>query len=109
MSPPGALGATAGPGGSTIHRPEDMIRAAQVILTNCGVEMRPQRVTRLVRQFKARVEGNGFAFFDFLANAVRLNAEQRRAALANPDIQRVISYADPTGEMAVANVMRGRS
>jgi len=95
------------PGGSTLHRPEDLIRDAHVILTNCGVPMGTQRVTRLVRQFQARVERNGFAFFDFLANSVQLDSATRRRALADPDIQRVISYADPTGERAVANVLRG--
>ena len=71
--------------------------------------MGTQRVTRLVRQFQARVERNGFAFFDFLANSVRLDSATRRRALADPDIQRVISYSDPTGETAVRNVLRGAS
>ena len=75
--------------------------------------MGTQRVTRLVRQFQSRVERNGFAFFDFLANSVQLDSATRRRALADPDIQRVISYMDPTGETAVRNVMkeasRGRS
>jgi hypothetical protein len=95
------------PGGSTLHRPEDLIRDAHVILANCGVPMGTQRVTRLVRQFQSRVERNGFAFFDFLANSVQLDSATRRRALADPDIQRVISYADPTGEQAVNNVRRG--
>ena len=111
MSPPGALGATAVPAGSCAAAKERdrLIVATQTILANCGVEMGARKVNRIVQTFSERVERNGFAFFDFLANAVRLDAEQRRAALANPDVQRVISYADPTGEMAVANVMRGRS
>jgi hypothetical protein len=52
------------------------------------------------------VESNGLAFEEFLANSVQLTAEQRRRALANPDIARVIAYADPTGEAAVNNVLR---
>jgi hypothetical protein len=36
---------------------------------------------------------------------VQLTAQQRRQALANPDIARVIAYTDPTGETAVNNVM----
>lgn len=86
--------------------PEDLIRAAHLIFMNCGIQMSPQKVTRLVRQFKSRVERNGYAFFDFLANSVCLDAETRRRALADPDIARVIAYADPTGEIAVAHVMR---
>ena len=87
---------------------EALTRAAHTILDNCGVPMGPSKISRLVRTFSARVEQNGFAFFDFLANAVVLSAEQRRVALANPDVQRVLSYADPTGETAVANVMAAR-
>jgi hypothetical protein len=49
---------------------------------------------------------NGWTFFEFLANAVQLSAEQRRQALCDPDTARVISYLDPTGETAVNNVRR---
>lgn len=86
---------------------EALKAAAATILTNCGFNYGPNRINRLVMAFRKRVEGNGFAFFDFLANSVQLDVEARRRALANPDIQRVISYSDPTGETAVANVMRG--
>lgn len=68
--------------------------------------MSPSKVSRLVRTFKDRVEGNGFAFEAFLANSVQLTAAQRRQALAHPDIAKVISYADPVGEQAVRNVLR---
>ena len=67
----------------------------------------PRRVNRMVRQFQARVERNGWKFFEFFTNALRLTAEQRRAALAGPDVARAIAYADPTGETAVNNVIRG--
>lgn len=84
---------------------ESLIRDAHLALNNAGVHMSPSKVSRLVRQFKHRVEANGYSFGEFLANAVVMNAEQRRCLLANPDIARVISYADPTGEVAVARVM----
>lgn len=110
MSPPGGAVATAVPAGSCRSGKDRdrLIVAAQTVLMNCGVAMGPRRVNRMVQQFEARVERNGFAFFDFLANSVQLDAETRRRALANPDVQRVIAYADPTGETAVNNVMRGR-
>lgn len=82
--------------------------AAHTVLANVGCAMGARKVNHLIQTFEARVQGNGFAFFDFLANSMRLDAETRRRALANPDVQRVIAYADPTGETAVANVMRGR-
>lgn len=68
--------------------------------------MGARRVNRLVQTFGARVERNGFGFFDFLANTIQLDAAARRRALADPDVARAISYADPTGEKAVAHVMR---
>ena len=87
---------------------ESLKATARTILWNCGFEYGPHKINRLCVTFAKRVERNGFAFFDFLANAVQLDAQQRRAALANPDIARVISYADPTGETAVRNVLAER-
>jgi hypothetical protein len=85
---------------------ENLIRAAHLVLIDAGITMGPRRVNKLVRDYQARVEKNGYDFFAFLANAVQLSAEQRRRALRNPDIARVISYTDRTGEEAVTNVMR---
>lgn len=68
--------------------------------------MSPSKVNRLVREFKHRVEKNGFPFEAFLANSALITDQQLRAVLANPDFARVISYSDPTGEHAVNNVVR---
>lgn len=87
---------------------EDLKVMARTVLWNCGVDYGPNRINRLCVQFAERVRGNGFDFFDFLANKVALTASQRRDALANPDIQQVIAYADPTGETAVDRVNRER-
>lgn len=87
---------------------EALIRAANVILTNTGVWLSRCKISRLVRTYEAQVERNGFAFFEFLENAVKLDAQRRAEALRHPDIARVIAYADPTGETAVRNVMEGR-
>jgi hypothetical protein len=105
MNPPGLMAAT-GTGGTTSA--EGLIKAAHLILDNCGIAMSRSKVSRLVRDYQHRVAQNGFPFFAFLTNAVQLTAEQQRSALLNPDIARVISYADPTGERAVNNVIRGR-
>jgi hypothetical protein len=104
VAPPAAT-AEYGTGGTTSV--EKLKRAAHLVLDNCGIRMSPSKVSRIVRQYKGRVEANGFGFFDYLANAVQLSDQQKRAALLNPDIARAISYADPTGETAVNNVMRG--
>lgn len=106
MSPPGALSASAAPGVTASPDLEGLKASARTILWNCGIDYGVNKINRLVVTFSDRVQGNGFAFFDFLANSIQLDAETRRSALANPDVQRVISYADPTGETAVANVMR---
>lgn len=87
---------------------EQLICAAHDILNGCGYEMSRSKLSRLVRRFETRVAHNGWEFFDFLANAVLMDADTRRRALLDPDIARAVSYADTTGERAVANVIRGR-
>jgi hypothetical protein len=95
-------------GGSTSPSTNQLTNAARLILDNCDVRFSQNRITRLVLRFKQRApHANGHIFFQYLANAVQLTAEQQRAALSNPDIARVIAYADPTGETAVNNVIRG--
>ncbi len=103
--PPPTANAVSATGGSTST--EKLIRAAHLILDNCGISLPPSKVSRVVRDYQRNVAPNGYPFFSFLATAVQLSDEQRRAALLNPDIARAISYADPTGEYAVNNVMRG--
>lgn len=111
MSPPTA---TANPatGGTTNteakRQTEALIRAANLVASNCGLPVGPSKVSKLVRRFRRDVEYKGVPFFDYFANAVHLDAQQRRSALANPDVARAISYADPTGESAVNNVIRQR-
>ncbi len=85
---------------------EELKSIAGTVLQNVGIEYSPNRINRLCVRFVERTERNGFAFFDFLANSVQLDAATRRRALADPEIARVISYADHTGETAVSNVMR---
>jgi hypothetical protein len=108
--PPGRSRTQARPAGTCRSGPERdrLITATHAILANCGVAMGPRRVHRLVQTFQERVERNGFQFFDFLANTVQLDEARRRQALADPEVQRAIAYADPTGEEAVRNVQRER-
>ncbi|AMS02787.1 hypothetical protein SEA_YEEZY_42 [Gordonia phage Yeezy] len=104
--PPGAARTSSSPRSIDFSGIEDLKVAARTVLWNCGVDYGPNRINRLCVRFVNRIQGNGFDFFDFLANQVELTAQQRRSALANPDVQRVIAYADPTGETATNNVMR---
>lgn len=87
---------------------EPLLRVAYAVLENCGAQMSHSKVVRIVRRFEDSNAGHGLSFFYYLAAMVRLDAEEQRALLANPDVARVIAYADPTGETAVANVMRAR-
>jgi hypothetical protein len=88
---------------------ERVARIAYAVLDAVGYEMSRAKVSRIVRSFEARVAGNGWSFFDYFANRIQLDSERRRQLLSDPDVLRVIAYADPTGETAVRNVMRGSS
>jgi hypothetical protein len=98
-------------GGSTSAEPtrqttDQWVNLAHMILQNAGVHMGGSKVSRLVRQFEHTVARNGWSFLDYIGNAIQLTAQQRVDAMNNPDIARVISYADPTGETAVNNITR---
>lgn len=98
-------------GGSTSaaakSQTDDLVRVARELLNVAGYPMGQSKVSRIVRTFESKVAGNGWSFVDYFANKIQMDADQRRALLARPEIARVIGYADPTGETAVANVMRG--
>ena len=87
---------------------EMLIREAQQILYAAGVHRSASWVARTVRQYVSHVSGKGFPFGVYLVNRVQLNAEQRLAIRSRPDLAYVLDYADPTGETAVRNVMKGR-
>jgi hypothetical protein len=63
---------------------EQRVRRAHRLLTLAGIHMSPAKVSRLIRQY------------------------QRDAASIDPELARVIAYADPTGETAVNNAMKAR-
>jgi hypothetical protein len=85
---------------------ESLIRDAHVILAGAGVRMPPGKVARLAHRYTAQVRRNGVGFFDYLTNSVALDAEQRRAALADPDVRRI---AEREAGMHTGSVIRIRS
>jgi hypothetical protein len=96
-------------GGATSPTQTELVNAARTVATCLGLSLSENRIVRLVLRFKSKApQGGKHLFFQFLCSAVDLNNSQKRAALAHPDIARVIGYADPTGEQAVNNVMRRR-
>jgi len=107
MSLPG-LTAKPGFGVSASPTMEDLKAFARLIVSNVEASLGPNTINRLVVQFNRRMpNGSGWAFFLHIANAVQMSESQKRRALLNPDIAQVIAYADPTGETAVNNVIRG--
>ena len=89
--------------------PEVLTRDAHRLLAACGVERGANWVSRTVRDYLSSITGTGFPFGAYLLNRVELNAMQRRVALANSELACFLAYADPTGETAVRNVLRGAS
>lgn len=106
-SPPGIARTTSTTPSIDFSDIEALKTTAFTITRNCGLAWGPNKVNKLCVRFVDRIKGNGFDFFEFIANQVELTSEQRRRALSDPDIQRVIAYADPTGETAVNNITRG--
>lgn len=94
-------------GGTTSPLQVPMINAARLIFDACGVNISENRISRMVRRFiNWSPAAGGEIFFQYIANEVQLSEQQRRAAFDHPDVARVISYLDPTGEAAVNNVLR---
>ena len=87
--------------------PEVFARDADRLLAACGVYRSRAWISRVVRDYMSSIAGAGFPFGAYLLNRVELNAEQRRAALNDPEVAYLLEYADPTGEAAVRNVLRG--
>jgi hypothetical protein len=86
-----------------------LIRDAQAVLAGCGITRSPAWVSRTVRAY---VNGTGaragLPFVRHLIARLELSAEARARAERHPDIANLLAYADPTGETAVAHVMRGQ-
>lgn len=87
----------------------ELVNAARTVTTCLGLSLSENKIVRLALRFKDKApHGSKLLFFQFLCSAVDLSSGQKRAALANPEIARVIGYADPTGETAVNNILRQR-
>lgn len=84
------------------------VRAAHRLLDILNINMSPSRVSRLVRQFEAHVQRNGWTFFEFFANTCQLTIDQRQQAGTDPELAYLLAHADPTGETATHNVYRER-
>jgi hypothetical protein len=87
---------------------ERLIRIAVAVLDRYGVEMSHNRMVKLVRRYERFAGPNGWTFFDYFTNAIRMDQDRRREIANDPDVRRLISYTDRTGEKAVTNVLKQR-
>lgn len=87
---------------------EHLLRIASVVASRTGVELTAGRLRKLVTHYRRSSQTGPWGFFDYIANALQLDALTKQRARRDPTVQRVIEYADPTGEQAVSNVMRER-
>jgi len=88
----------------TLSPTEQAIRAAHRHLDRCGLEMGPRKINRLIRRFERRVLKNGWTFHEFIANGRQLSVEQRRRAVADPELACLLPYLDPVGECVAFKV-----
>ena len=110
MSPPGLMANPQASGGSTgteaKSQVELAIRAAHKALNDCGVQISPRKVNRIVRKFAVRAKRDGWTFHQFLSGEANLQPEQRRRLLASQEFARCIAYLDPVGDRAARDVDR---
>lgn len=85
------------------HEGRDEVQAAvnQVHqwLVQAGVRWSPSKVSKTVRQYNYQVRSSGMSLGRYVAGQLQQAGNSAAAA-------RFLTYADPTGETAVANVMR---
>jgi hypothetical protein len=88
---------------------EELKAFAQLIVSNVRADMGANRINRLAVTFARNMPtADGYTFFLYVTNAVQMSEDQKRAALLNPDVARVIAYRDEVGETAVNRVLRER-
>lgn len=95
-------GTTTGRDALTREQLQHVIAAAHKALVASDIEIGPSRVARLVHRFKHALRKSRMTFHEFLTD----EANRDRIMMKDPELARVLSYADPTGERATNNVMR---
>lgn len=75
------------------------------VLSRWQCQFSPSRVSRIVHRIARRVTDPWFMADQIAGEFVR--SERQRRIVAD-ELRRVIPWADPTGEMAVRNVIRER-
>lgn len=78
------------------------MRYTATLLDTIGVDRSPSWISRAVRDYERRGV-RSCTYGTWLTDRLSLTSAQRRRA----EVAYLLSYADPTGEAAVRNVMRG--
>jgi len=84
---------------------ERLTAETRAVLDRFGVHWSGSKTSRVVRAYVRTVQGNRFAFADYVANQIVLSEHQRRVVA--DELRKVTAYVDKTGETAVNNVVRG--
>jgi len=87
------------------HQQDSLFTEASMILSAVGIDRSASWLTRTIHDFR-RSAIEGMPFGVYLVARVGLNEQQRRAIAERADLRYILSYADPTGETAVRNLMR---
>lgn len=90
--------------GLTVQTTDRLIRDTHALLSRAGIPAGRSKVSRVVRAWSGPLAVTP-AFVDYLARRLAMTTRQRAAV--SEEHRRVVGYADPTGESAVRNVMRG--
>ena len=77
------------------------------MLADAGLTRTDSWVQRVSRDY-ARIAVPGTPVGLFVATRLALTTQERRALAERADVRYLLSYADPTGEEAMRNVMRER-
>lgn len=107
MSPPDVTATSRERRNTSAVAPDDLIRDANLLMQACGLVRSRSWVSRTVRTY-LRSTVRGLPFGQVLASELELNARQRADMMARSEFRYVLEYRDPTGETAVARVMRER-
>lgn len=75
-----------------------LVSATTKMLWNAGIDISPNKVSRLVRRFVNRVDQENWNYLDFLSIQLQLTTQQQQAVVTSshwPEVINCTSY-DPT-------------
>lgn len=95
------------PEGEAPHQGRSLRALIREFLTATGLVRTESWVTRVSRDY-ARLAFDGMPIGTFIATRLALSDTERRRIAERADLRYLLSYADPTGEAAMRNVMKAR-